>query len=560
MNSPSKHGSRSGKNISIQSLLEDTGAGENGFFRVEYRDGDAWLVVHPPGQGGKPVRLEDVHTRLKVLKVQGATEDQIRRVVEEASGEPVHLCPWPEGAAVNGDIQVSVSPDEMHAYMRLIPARYGGENPGTRDLQKKLNEKGVVFGLKEKEMERVFSSKIYNQDVLIANGKPPVAGEDGKVRYVFAPEEASFPLPEDDRGRVDYRELNKIRGVGAGEVVAELIDPTPGEPGTNVRGALLPARPGEPSHLPVGKNTVLSDDGKQLISAIDGHLVYENRTPHIEEVCRLEEVNFETGNIHFKGTVMADKMENGFTIDADGSIFLNDALENVNLKAGHDVILQSGIRSRGSANIQAGNDIKALFAENVYMSAHGSIYLMDALIHCKVTVDNDLVLTGNRGDIIGGQIICGGRIEAEKIGARVEAPTEIYLGIPPDVIKEIHRVQAEARETRDILEKIVLSLGPQAEQNKPPENDSPENLERREKLAKLQVLRDRYLEKQDRLQQELDQIINSYEPDPESRMVIRETIFPGVKVVMGRQYRIFRGRPLNGRYEIKYLRGEIVIT
>lgn len=65
-------------------------------------------------------------------------------------------------------------------------------------------------------------------------------------------EDAHKPLETVD-GRVDYKELTRLRNVKRGQLIAERVDPVPGVPGIAVTGEEIPFLPGKEARFKVGK-------------------------------------------------------------------------------------------------------------------------------------------------------------------------------------------------------------------------------------------------------------------------------------------------------------------
>ena len=93
----------------------------------------------------------------------------------------------------------------------------------------------IKYGLKEEVLLNVLKNKIVNEKVLIAEGKEPINGKDGKIKYYFDFEKPLLPKIKPD-GTVDYKELDSINVVKSGDIIAEIIPPEEGEDGIKVNG------------------------------------------------------------------------------------------------------------------------------------------------------------------------------------------------------------------------------------------------------------------------------------------------------------------------------------
>ena len=73
---------------------------------------------------------------------------------------------------------------------------------------------------------------------------------------------------KEKNGRVDFRELNLVENVEAGQILATKKPPEEGVAGRTVTGKSLPAKPGKNTQIEIGKNVKLSDDGMSAMSNV----------------------------------------------------------------------------------------------------------------------------------------------------------------------------------------------------------------------------------------------------------------------------------------------------
>ena len=78
-------------------LMVRNGDSDDGYFDLFYRDGWAYLAVHPPGPRGTPVYHDDIRNRMRMLGVPRVDPSRVREISEQARGVPEPLVEWPEG-------------------------------------------------------------------------------------------------------------------------------------------------------------------------------------------------------------------------------------------------------------------------------------------------------------------------------------------------------------------------------------------------------------------------------------------------------------------------------
>ncbi|HQJ04954.1 MAG TPA: hypothetical protein PLI57_01075, partial [Spirochaetota bacterium] len=91
------------------SLLENI----DGYFKINYIDGAAYLTVYPPKGSGKPVYSEEVLNRMKLLNIKWISNLYIKDIIDRATGIPEKLTDWPEGADFRATIVVKIGDDKM---------------------------------------------------------------------------------------------------------------------------------------------------------------------------------------------------------------------------------------------------------------------------------------------------------------------------------------------------------------------------------------------------------------------------------------------------------------
>lgn len=90
--------------------------------------------------------------------------------------------------------------------------------------------------------------------MIFAKGKNPIHGKDAKIEYFFNTNLNLKPKKNED-GSVDYRDLNTISHVKAGDLLARLIPEDPGTPGMNVFGEEISPRTVRSLTLDYANNT-----------------------------------------------------------------------------------------------------------------------------------------------------------------------------------------------------------------------------------------------------------------------------------------------------------------
>ena len=100
-----------GSRVKILCCIKDTKSDaepdHNGYFKIFYRDGFAYLIVYPPVGAGRPVYEDDVINRMKLLNIPSVSPLMIRDMIDGARQIPEKLTEWPMGAEFRANIGIT---------------------------------------------------------------------------------------------------------------------------------------------------------------------------------------------------------------------------------------------------------------------------------------------------------------------------------------------------------------------------------------------------------------------------------------------------------------------
>ncbi len=425
-------------------------------------------------------------------------------------------------------VKVFITPDKMKASIFLTPPDDGRELK-LEEILKALNDHGVKYGLDMETLENISKYPVYNENILVAEGVQPVNGKNGQVKFHFNLKEDRKPTITDD-GRVDFRNLDLIKNIKEGEILCSLEPPSKGIPGKNVLGEDIPAKDGKDAVLPKGKNTEISEDGQNLIAAINGQINYIDGKVNVFQNYEVPaNVDNSTGNINFIGNVIVrGSVLSGFVIQAGGNVEVGGVVEGATIIAGGDIILRRGMQGHGKGVLKSGGDIIAKYIENSNIEAKMDIKV-EAIMHSNVKCGNKLELTGKKGLLVGGTCKVGKEVSAKVIGSYMSTPTDIEVGIDPSLKErykelkiEIEKIEEDLKKTEQaitILKKFQM-LG----------KLTPEKQELLAKSIRTKVF---YTNKIGRLKEESVYIEMKLQEEASGKIKVYGYIYPGTKVSIG---------------------------
>ncbi len=514
------------KTEQISSKNEDT-IKEEDEFHLDYRSDGVYLTILTDSK----INVSDILDFLGKKSVENYDYDEIVEFVESERGIAKKIAPYQEEILVDSTLQIDVSKTKLEASI-LITEPIGGKIFSTADIMQNLNQEGIVFGIDKDKIEEVVEGNIFNQNVIIARGKPPINGDDAKVIYAFDNKShTSIPgtIIEED-GRIDYKNLNKICNVKTGDLLIEIIPSTEGMVGTDVYGNEIAAKKGNPATIKRGKNVEESEDGLKIYAVKDGEVHFENNTIYVDEVITINgNIDNETGNIQFNGKININgSVRSGFKVEAEGDIEVFGVVESATLISKGNIIIHRGVQGNNQAYLHCLGDFKSKYVENANIRSAGNVEA-DAILHSDVIAKNRVVASGRRGLIVGGSIKAGEEVRASILGSGMGTTTIIEVGIDPEEKDNYEQLKAEIISIEKNIEsskKAIDLLSRMSKQQKLARNK--ENLLVKS-LNTYEVLK----KKHGSLTEELQILSDKLKDSSGGKVHSSKTIYSGVRVIIG---------------------------
>jgi len=89
--------------------------------------------------------------------------------------------------------RLQIDSPKMNAYLSIIKkaALLGNITPET--VMNYLHNSGIVFGINEEAIHKMLDRKLWNKQIKVAVGQPPVKGADGHEKFYFQTSEKFTP-------------------------------------------------------------------------------------------------------------------------------------------------------------------------------------------------------------------------------------------------------------------------------------------------------------------------------------------------------------------------------
>jgi len=304
------------------------------------------------------------------------------------------------------------------------------------------------------------NEKLVEKQILIANpveiaigkGIKPEDGKDGYIEYKVDMSAKPQFIPKDDHS-VDYKSSMQVTLVNVGDVLAEVIPPTEGEDGMDVRGSPIKAKAGEKAKYFLGEG-VEEKDNHLIVTAAGTPSIQDDLIMVHRNYVLQGDVDLSTGNINFPGTVIIHgNVTDGFEVVSEEHVVVNGLISGAKIKAKGYVKCAGGIQGKGKAEITAGSFVAATFVSAATIIAEGDVVITKDILHSTVNCLGEIRLGGS---IIGGVATAFKGVECGELGS--ESGVKTIVNIRTHYRQEKARALANSvmTEVSAIFDKYVI--------------------------------------------------------------------------------------------------------
>ena len=457
---------------------------KDGMFYVHYYSSDICLKIIVPEGAGKGVQLNDVLAAVRRPDTLSIDENVIKKVLKEGTGgEYVIIGSYNHVGSADALLAVDVQKDEMKAFITVSPPGMSGSEVSADQIKSSLRLQGVVAGIEDDKITEFVDNPTYNFAYEVAAAVLPVNGRDAYIDYKFETDKTKLKLKETENGQVDFKELNLIQNVVAGQPLAQKMLAERGKGGKTITGRYLEATNGKDITVTLGANVRFDTDGRTIIAEKNGQVMLVGDKITVEEVYEVQGVNIKTGNINFMGTVVCrGNVEDGFNIKAAGNIEVYGTVGNSLLEAEGDIVISQGVMGRDEGKIVTPKSVWARFIQNTNVDAGEYVVVNDNIMNSHVVAMKKIIVKGKRASIIGGNLFATEEISAKNIGSPgggVE--TVLEVGYDPKAkarLMELQEMQSNLVKELEEVDLNISTLENQKQVRKSLPKDKEENLKK----------------------------------------------------------------------------------
>lgn len=473
--------------------------------------------------------INEIKMKIELKKVSSVSFEELEAALRSGNiQKPIKISSTQEEAKTDSRCTIRITEDKLQAFLYVISPN-GGKHITEEIIYKFLSENNIKFGIKDNEIRSIVNNKLYDMEMKIAEGIWSIPGIDAKFEYHFDVNNDT-KLIENDGGKIDFRELSLIKNVKVGQVLVTMTPPADGVLGRNVFNEEVKAKEGKKLMLPKGKNVVISKDGLQLISSIDGEVKIIDNKVHVFSIYMVPaNVDNSTGNIRFIGKVVVQgNVLTGFSIEAEGDVEVFGVVEGAKIISKGNIILHRGIQGMNKGELYCDGDLVAKFIENSIIEAKGNVH-SDAIMHSNVICGKKLEAAGRKGLLVGGQFKVADEIRAKVIGSPMATITELEVGVNPDLRKNYEILKLENKSILENIEKVTkatdLLTKISQKSELPPE--------KRELLTKSIQAKMQLMEKLEVVNKKIKEVEGYLEDVSKGKIKVYDVIYPGARITIG---------------------------
>ncbi len=332
-----------------------------------------------------------------------------------------------------------ISPDKMEVCFVVLPQEQEPVLPTMPEVEALLEKAHVHYGVDPEAIAGLCKGHPAGAEeraVAVARGTLPDPGQDGRIELLF--KEKPDPGRVLEEGRMDFRERDAVPQVQIGDLLARRTFPTPGKPGTDVRGQVVHPPKQDRGLLYGGPNVVSEEKGNEQLFYATGPgwaRVVKDTLSVMKRFQYEGDVDYKIGNLQIEGDVEIEgSVKSRFRVEATGDVYIGETVErNARVTAGGNVVVQRGIVA---ARVKVGGDLYVRFIQDSEVVVGGDLVVRNYVQDSQVQVQRKAMVQGNEGGerqlcLLGGLLTAALEIDAASIGSEYRRQTRVMAGMDP---------------------------------------------------------------------------------------------------------------------------------
>lgn len=298
--------------------------------------------------------------------------------------------------------------------------------------------------------------------VLLLQSTPPTPPKHGEIVWAQEFFKKGFEI-DPVTGAADYRRKLAKLNVAAGQLLATVIPPVPGESGRDLLGKNIPAEKARRAILRTGSNVEHHEEDDTYYATKDGRIRFAGSVLAVDDVFVISgSVDLKTGHINHPGALVVEQnIESEAVVNTEGDIDVHGYIENAKIKTDGNISIQGGIS--GSELTVAGS-IHAKFLQNCRIEAGGDIFVDREIDQSEIKTRGAVYVM--KGRIVGGEVTALAGIETDQIGSDAYLRTTLIAGEDYTLRERIAQKESELESRKETLARIISRVEPLRDRGK----------------------------------------------------------------------------------------------
>ncbi len=266
------------------------------------------------------------------------------------------------------------------------------------------------------------------EQFVLAQGEPPVHGQDGWFELIVATGEDSPDRAEDAQGKIDFKQVQTFANVNPDQHIGTVHPPTDGEAGYTITNEAVPPLAGKPCQTRAGNGVKIDEESGHAIAQQAGRVIFDNnRLSVVDEFVVNGDVDLKVGHISFNGFVdIKGDILDDFNISATKGINVTGAVGACEISS-EGPITVGAMAGKGRGKIIGSSTLHARYLNGVNVECHGDVIITHETRNSTIKSTGRVVV--EKGLITGGEIVALEGVEVKTLGAQVGSKTSVTSGI-----------------------------------------------------------------------------------------------------------------------------------
>ncbi len=321
-----------------------------------------------------------------------------------------------------------------------------------------LVARNIVFGIDKNRIEEVIAEHELGIDYIIARGKKPQNGEDGRVEYFFKTS-ADFKPEVDETGNINFKSLNIVNNVEVGTKLARIIYPTNGVDGMNVFAKTVKCQRGKNPIVMFDDRSVERNEKNELISKLVGAVRLTKGKIIVENQFVVKgDVGPVTGNIVFNGSVtVTGNVLTDYEVRASGDVEVKGSVEGGSIYSKGNVIVHKGVIGMNKGRVEAEGFLHAKYIQSCEVDCKEDI-VAESILYCNVKCRRSITVKGRKGVLNGGIYRASELVSAKQLGSHMCTKTVVEVGIDPALMERFKKAKSDIADFSSQIDKLELII------------------------------------------------------------------------------------------------------